>query len=227
MIFIQAKAEEKVQVDDMTRIDATRTFLSPDEAAITLVEIEPEASAGYVAVTSDKYLDWAYATAGEKTATVRVTTDGAPTTKEITLTVVSEADDRLFSNDKDIISHEADIYRFLREGRASFLDFHRVAQKMILDDLDQRGLVDSNGNKLTALDIFDLEEVKEWSRYLALSLIFKSVQGEVDDVYSIKAQSYMNMADKQRTRTTVRLDTNQDGSVDSRPDFFSGRLVRR
>jgi len=39
MIFIRANTEEKVQVDDKTRIDAEQTFLSPDEAAITLVEI--------------------------------------------------------------------------------------------------------------------------------------------------------------------------------------------
>lgn len=226
-IFIQTTSEDKVQVDDKTRIDATKTFISPDEAAITLVEIEPEASAGYVTVTSTKYLDWAYATAGTKTATVRVTTDGSPTTKTVSIVVVSASDDKLFSDDKDIVSHEVDIYRFLRPGRSSFLDFHRVAQKMILDDLDQRGLTDSTGNKLTAADIFDLEEVSEWSKYLTLSLIFKSVQGEVDDIYGIKSKSYMDMADRQRTRATLRLDTNQDGTIDSRPDLMSGRLVRR
>ena len=227
MIFIQSQLEEKVQVDDKTRIDATKTFISPNEAAITLFEIEPEASAGFVDVTSDKYLDWSYSTAGDKTATIRVTTDGSPVTKEVTISVVTVANDNLFSNDRDIISHEADIYRFLREGRASFLDFHRIAQKMILDDLDQRGLVDSDGNKLAASDIYDVEEVKEWSRYLTLGLIFKSVQGEVEDIYGQKSQSYFQMADKQRSRATVRLDLNQDGTVDSRPDLWAGRLVRR
>ena len=98
---------------------------------------------------------------------------------------------------------------------------------MILDDLDQRGIVDSSGNKLTAADIYDLEEVKEWSKYLTLSLIYKSVQGEVDDIYGIKSKGYMDMADRQRQRATIRLDLNQDGTVDSRPDLMSGRLVRR
>lgn len=227
MVFIQAKNEEKAQVDDKTRIDVTQTFISPDEAAITLVEIEPEASAGFIDVTSSSYLDWSYGTDGVKVVTVRVTTDGSPTSKALSLTVVSVADDKLFSNDKDIISHEVDIYRFLRPGRSSFLDFHRVAQKMILDDLDQRGLTDHQGNKLTASDIFDLEEVNEWSKYLTLYLIFTSVQSEVDDVYSLKAISYMDMAKKQSTRATIRLDTNQDGIQDASPNLVSGIMARR
>lgn len=227
MIFIQTILEEKVQVDDKTRIDASKTFLSPDEAAITLFEIEPEASAGFVDVTSDKLLDWSYDTAGDKTVSVRVTTDGSSTTKTYTVSVVSAADDKLFSNDKDIISHEVDVFRYLRPGRSSFLDFHRIAQKMILDDLDQRGITDADNNKLVAADIFDLEEVSEWSKYLALHLIFKSVQGEVDDVYGIKSQSYWEMAQKQASRSYIRLDVNQDGTEDRRPDMYSGRLVRR
>lgn len=227
MIFIQPKSEDTVQVGDKTRIDIDETFISPDEAEITLMEIEPEASAGFYNVTSSKVLDWAYQIDGVKTATVRVTTDGSPTTKTITINVVSEANDLLFSNDKDIVSHEVDIFRYLRPGRSSFLDFHRVAQKMILDDLDQRGLTDNQGNKLTAADIYDLEEVSEWSKYLTLNLIFTSVQSELDDVFATKAENYMNMADRQRQRATIRLDLNQDGSVDSRPDLMSGRLVRR
>lgn len=227
MIFIQSNFEKVVQIGDKTRIDVSKTFISPDESAITAITIEPESGADIIDITADQYLDWAYLTAGEKTATISVTTDGVPTTKDITITAIGQSDEKLFSDDKDIISHEVDIYRFLRPGRSSFLDFHRIAQKMILDDLDQRGIVDSNGNKLVAADIYDVEEVKEWSKYLALHLIFKSVQSEVDDIYGIKSKSYVDMADRQRTRATLRLDTNQDGSVDSRPDLMSGRLVRR
>jgi hypothetical protein len=227
MIFIQVKSEEKVQVDDKTRIDATGTFISPDEAAITLVEIEPEASAGFIDVTSTSYLDWSYATDGVKVATIRVTTDGAATTKTVSITVLSVVDDRLFSTDKDIVSHEADIFRFLRPGRASFLDFHRVAQKMILDGLDQRGVTDNQDNKLTALDLFDLEEVKEWSKYLALSLIFTSIQSEVDDVYAIKSKSYSDMGARQSTRAFLRLDLDNDGVQDTTNNMVSGILARR
>lgn len=227
MIFIQGSLEKVIQLGDKTRLDFSATFLSPDEAEISEVTITPESSGSAVDVTSDKYLDWAYLTEGEKTVTVSVTTDGVATTKDFTILALTESEDKLFSNDQDIISHEVDIYRFLRPGRSSFLDFHRVAQKMILDDLDQKGLTDNQGNKLTKEDIYDIEEVKEWSKYLSLSLIYRSVQSEVGDVYDEKAQMYKNMAASNSKRATIRLDLNHDDTVDSRPDLWTGRLVRR
>lgn len=227
MIFIQIKTEGTVQAGDKTRIDVEGTFISPDEAAITLIEIQPDASSSYVDVTSTKYLDWAYETEGTKAISVRVTTDGAPTTKADEIICLSESNDRLFSNDNDILSYEVDIYRLLRKGRSSFLDFHRIAQRIILDDLDQKGLTDNNGNRLTKLDVFDIEEVKEWSKYTTLSLIFKSVQSEIDDVYDQKSKMYSDMADRQKTRATIRLDLDNDGTVDTVPNLVSGIMVRR
>lgn len=227
MIFIQIKTEDIIQVGDKTRIDATALFISPDEAEITLVEIEPEDSAGFIDVTENKFLDWAFDVAGDKVATVRVTTDSTPVVKTATFTIISVEDDRLFSGDQDILSHEVDMLRYLRVGRSSFLDYHRIAQTMILDDLDQRGITDGQGNRLTALDIFDIEEVREWSKYLALYLIFTSVQGEVDDVFSTKATAYMDMAKRQSTRATLRLDLNNDGTKDQTYNLVSGILARR
>ena len=68
-IFGNLHLEEKVQVNEKTRIDCTKSFIS-DEAAISLVRIKPEDGGSFVTVTSDKYLDWAYETAGTKTATL-------------------------------------------------------------------------------------------------------------------------------------------------------------
>ena len=227
MIFIQVKNEGTIQVGDKTRIDCEATFLSPDEAAITAFTITPESGGDAIDVLSNKRLDWAYLTEGEKTITVSVTTDGVATTKEITVNVLTEAEDRLFSSDQDLTSHEADIYRLLRPGRASFLDFHRLSQKIIMDDLDQRGLTDLQGNRLTKDDLFDIEEVREWSKYQTLANIFKSVQSEIDDVYAEKSKMFQDMADRQKTRATIRLDVDQDGVEDQRPNLVSGIMVRR
>lgn len=226
-VFIQIKNENIVQIDDKTRIDVEGTFISPDESAITLIEIQPEAASGYVDVTSTKYLDWAYDSAGTKAVSVRVTTDGSPIVKTSEILVLSVADDKLFSTDKDIVSHEVDIYRFLRPGRSTFLDFHRIAQRMILDDLDQRGITDNQGNKLTKADIFDVQEVAEWSRYLTLYLIFVSVQSEVDDVYATKAQGYKEMAVRNASRAFLRLDLDGDGVEDRRQDLITTMRMRR
>jgi hypothetical protein len=227
MIFIQIKTEEKVQVDDMTRIDATSSFISPDESEITLVEIEPELGSGFIDVTSSKYLDWAYESTGEKSVSVRITTDGMPITKTHNLSVVSVSDDRLFSNDSDIISHENDLFRFLREGRVSFLDVHRVAQGLILDYLDQTNVTNIDGSRVEKDDIYEIKEVKEWSKFLTLSLIFESVANEVEDIFSVKARKYRNMAKEVSARASVKIGDSANARPDQNLDLRSARIVRR
>ena len=227
MIFPIIQVEYKVQVDDMTRIDATRTFITPDEAAITLVEIQPEAGEGFIDVTDEKYLDWSYDSEGTKVATVRVTTDGSPVTKAVNIVVVTTANDALFSNDSDIVTHEPEIYRFLRPGRASFLDFHRKAQERIIDSLRQRNIKNADGTAIAAANINNVEDVKQWSKYLTLSMIFESVQNAVEDLFAVKARDYMNMASKASERATIELDHNGDDVTDYNPDLKVSRLVRR
>jgi len=227
MIFISAKLESIVQIDDMTRIDATSSFVSPNEAAITLVEIEPEAGSGFIDVTTDKYLDWVYDTAGDKVASVRITTDGAPVTKTYSLSVLSVADDRLFSNDSDIVSHENDLFRFLREGRVSFIDIHRVAQSLILDYLDQTNVTNIDGSRVEKDDIYEIKEVKEWSKFLTLSLMFESVANEVEDIFSVKARKYRNMAKEVSARASVKIGDSANAKPDQNLDLRSARIVRR
>ena len=73
-----------VQVNDKIRLKAIRSFVSKDEAAITLVEIEPVAGNGFIDVTdadpNELFLDWSYATDGTAVVSLRITTDGAPVT---------------------------------------------------------------------------------------------------------------------------------------------------
>ena len=227
MIFIQALYESLVQVDDMTRINVEKTFITPDEAAITKIEIQPEATESFYDVTSNKYLDWSYSSAATKTVTARVTTDSTPVTKEFSIVVVSEDTDSLFSKDSDIVNIEANLERYLQEGRSSFINFHRIAQGMILDSIAQRGITDYAGSRIDKTNIVDIEEMKEWSKYLCLYLIFKSVQSESGDVYGDKAQSYYDMATRSSERAFLRLDLNKDGVTDTYTDMVSGSLVRR
>ena len=48
MIFINCINEGLIQVNDKTRIDVSRSFVSGD--GITDIEIEPEAAAGFILV---------------------------------------------------------------------------------------------------------------------------------------------------------------------------------
>lgn len=234
MIFPNLILEDVVQVDDKTRLDASKVFVSKDEAAITAVEIEPETGAGFVSVfgsgqSKDWFLDWQYATAGTKTATCRVTTDGSPVTKTFTLEVLSVADDNLFSTDQDIVALEHDIMKWVPAGRASFKNMHRKAQRLILAWLDENGHTDTSGNRLTKEAIVDKEEVRNWSAALTLQLIYQTMSNAIDDVFMQKSKTYESLAITHRKRLILRLDLTGDGEIDTSEGIRvkSVSLVRR
>jgi hypothetical protein len=229
MIFPSLELESVVQVNDKTRLDGTKTFLTPDEAAITLVRIEPEAAAGFIDVTNLEYLDYSYSTDGTKTVTIEVTTDGAPETFTKDLTVVTAIDDKLFSGDAELVTHEPNILSYVRDGRNSFLDIHRTAQDRILTWLDEHRIWDINGDRLTKDAIVDIEEVNDWSKFMTLAIIFEGISNAVDDIFMQKSAKYKQMAAVAMNRASMRLDRDGDGSIDDEKptDVRTSRLRRR
>jgi hypothetical protein len=216
-------------VNDKTRLNGLKSFITPNEAAITLVEIEPEAAAGYLAVTSAKYLDWQYATAGTKTATIRITTNAAPVSTTKTVTVVTAAADHLFSSDSDLVPHEVDILKYVAAGRNTFLDKHRKAQDRILAMLDEMRIFHDDGTKLEKADIIDIDEVRQWSTFLTLQIILEGLSNAINDVFAEKAKKYSILAESAKNRSVLRLDNNADGEVTSGEynDMRSFRILRR
>lgn len=219
-IFGVLEMEAIIQTGDKTRLSAKKSFVSKDEAAVTLVEIEPESGAGYIAVTGtsskDWFLDWVYVGISRVvTVSLRITTDGAPSVFTKTMQVITSADDKLFSSDSDLIALEPDILKWVPEGRSSFLNVHRQAQSKIIEWLDEAGITDTSGARLTKADIVDVEEVKPWSRDLTLSLIFYGIHNAVDDVFMQKSKYYDSQAKNRADRAKLRLDLNNDGSISS------------
>ncbi len=237
MIFPLLETEPIVQVLDKTRISASKTFTA-DETAITLVEIEPEVGAGFIDVSGSPVLsknwvlDWAYATAGVKSIALRVTTDGAPTTFNKIITVLTAAEDNLWSNDADLIIHEPDIMKWVKSGRASFLDYHRMAQTRILEWLDNLKLWNKDGVAFTKEDITQavaVEDLKRISTYWALELIFAGISNKTDDVFFQKQRSYGALRkDLQGERSRIRADFDQDGVIEDfeQVNIKSMRLYR-
>jgi len=218
MLFPVLELESIVQVDDKTRLSGLKSYISKDESAITLVEIEPEASAGFIDVTGtgsdDFYLDWQYSTDGVKTVSIRLTNAGGSSLITKDLTVVTKAEDYLFSADSDLIGYEGDLLNYVRPGRNSFLDKHRAAQSKIVSFLDEKGVTDDNGDRLTKVAIVNLEEVKEWSTALTLSIIFEEISNAVDDIFMDKSQKYKQAALTHKNRAFLRLDKDGDGDSD-------------
>lgn len=228
MIFPVIELEEIVQVGDKTRLDARKSYITPDEANVTLVEIEPDAGVGYINVTSTKYLDWQYSTDGDKTVSLRVTTDGSPELLTATLPVITEADDKLFSTDSQLLPYEPNILKWVREGRNSFKDVHRAAQDRILKFLDENKFWDINGNPLTKDDVIDVSEFNDWSKFMVLKFIFEGLSNATDDIFHEKALRYREKEELARNRAIIRVDKDNDGIVESEEfqDLRSIEIIR-
>lgn len=219
MIFPVLELEQKLQVDDKTRLDARKSFTSPDEAAITLVEIEPAAGSGFVDVTSSRYLDWQYSTDGVAVVTVRITTDGSPVTSSKNLTVLSVADDKLFSSDSELLPYEPDILNYVRAGRNSFLDVHRASQQRILKILEENGFFLSDDTRITLDEILDIEEFRDWSKFMTLRLVFEGLSNATDDIFHQKALRYSNLEAEARDRARIKVDLDGDGNAEAEEDI--------
>jgi len=232
-IFPHIEIEAIVQENDKIRIKCDKSFVSKDEAAITLVEIEPLAANGFIDVTGssykDWYLDWEYATEGTITVSCRVTTDGSPTTITKDLEVISAANDKLFSADSDLVLHKSDVLKYLPDGKSSFLYLHRRAQDRIVRWVDDMGYRDINGDKFTKDDFIDLTEVKDWSTFMVLAMIMDDLSNAVDDVFDRDHMQFKEKAFSASNKAVLRLDYDGDGLQEDGEhiNMSSVRMFRR
>lgn len=232
-IFPHIETEDIIQVDDKIRISAIKSFVTVDEAAITLVELEPHTGDGFIDITNADpdllYLDWAYANEGTKTISLRVTTDGSPVTITKDITCISEADDKLFSTDRDIVMHEVSILKYVPRGKNSYKYVHRLCQNEILEQLYKDGYVSVDNTKLTKDNVIRTDELKQWSKYMALRMIFRDLSNATDDVYDKKAKMYEDYEHTFRTKAILKLDFNNDGEQGEyeSANITSRRLSRR
>tara|TARA_R110001632_G_scaffold52197_6_gene129727 strand:+ start:159 stop:839 length:681 start_codon:yes stop_codon:yes gene_type:complete len=225
MIFIRGKLEDVVQVGDKTRLDFARTY-AIDGSEIVKVEIQPEVTGEFYDVTDDLYLDWVYDTDADKQVVCRVT-DGSlvEETKNLIISVLDEETDNLFSTDTDIVPLEPELLKWVQDGRDSFLDKHRASQREILEELNNAGYSKSDGTRYEAVDIVDIKEFKELSKYTTLRIIFEGISNDIDDVFHEKAVRANTKAVDTKKRAYLRLDVNGDGET-TKECVFSGYLKR-
>lgn len=236
MIFPNIVVEPVLQVDDRTRLNASKSYVSKGSDAILSVEIEPDTGLGFVDVTGstsrDWFLDWQYDTAGAKTVTTRVTIDDLANTQETKtaiIDVLTAAEDALFSTDSDLLQFEEEILKFVPEGRNSFLNVHRKMQSLILDELDERGVQNRDGTRITKDQIVDVKEVNSWSTFGVLHLIYMDLYNSTEDVFFQKAQDYKSKKNFHRDDAFIRLDLNRDGQTgfSEQVGVRTGNLIRR
>jgi len=231
MILIVIDADNEIRVNDRTRIDLSRSFISVNENPITKIEVCPDGqtpSTGdvYYDITTNQFLDWIYSTDGTKKIRAKVTNSDGTSTLEKSVSVLDEADDIVFNNDSDLVMYEPDIFKYIREGRSSFIDIQRLARDRILSWLDEHRIWDSTGEKLTVAALVSKVEFKDWSRFTCLRIIFEAQSNSIDDIFSSKANKYSKLEDACKARAAIRVDEDGDGIEDNRQELGSIRIIR-
>lgn len=230
MIFPVLKSPLIVQVGDMIRFDASQTVTNGADT-ITKLEIKIGENA-FIDITNADYkqLDWVFAAAGEFVATLRVNEDDE-NLKTQTVTVITAAQDKLFSSDADILSIETELSRMMPIGYSSFNHKHREAQVKIIEELNTRGIRDKDGEEITKDNIAITRELKQWSKYFALHLIYFDMTVQIDSIFERKAAKYLSEAKTaSMARQFVTIDGDGTGPDDAEKEplaFSSARLVRR
>lgn len=136
-------------------------------------------------------------------------------TRTFNIDVYNALGDRLFADDSFLVSHEADIMKWVPARRNSFLDVHRRAQDTIIGWLDRQGYVNVYQEKFDKFDLVDLEEVRNWAGFIALRLIFEGLSNAKDDIFADKKRKYEALEIEARQRAILRIDTDKDGSVEN------------
>lgn len=151
---------------------------------------------------------------GIKKCTVTAGDGSTTATHDVYVKVYSVDGDALLSNDADLQSHEPNILQWCQPGRNTFKNIHRAAQTNIIDWLNENGYTDTNQKPLRKRHLMNKDEFRQWAKFAALALIFEGISNAVDDVFAKKAGTYRGKESKARQRAVLRIDVNDDGTLD-------------
>lgn len=213
----------KVQVGELFRLELVSTYVHVGDHSIQSLVVTVDGTD--FTIGADKVFDYDFSSEGTKTLTVVATSSGSghPTaTKDFTIEVVTASTEKLFSKDEDLSDYEPDILSLLPAGKADYRFLHRRAQKNILAYLDETGIHDDSGDKLTIADIPDVTEFERFSTFMVLRMIMEGLSNQVGDIWHEKYLRYKEMEDNAKNRVKYRIDTNNDGVSDD----FTRNLTR-
>jgi len=124
----------------------------------------------------------------------------------------------VFSDDNDLLESYPDIMEYLPEGKSSFVGYHQSARNYILTYLRNKGKTIKARNAYKLLDQFDLhnfEEVRQASKYKALSMIFFNESDQVEDKWYQKAKDFDRLYSESIESDFLSIDENDDGKISS------------
>lgn len=225
-IFGSIKVDSCIALNDKFRIDASFTWATPDEPDFNSVEIEPFSGHGYIDVTSDRFLDWAYTTPGQKTITLRIMTNVGVQQFTKTVDVKTEEQDCCLANDECLRSYEPDICKWLPCERTSYKWIHRKVATCIVDCINRMGVSERKGypvdpkNPICKLEPITCDQLKnnpqieKWATFWALELILSSMSARPDDIFAEKAEFYRSLAKDAGNAPNLYIDFDGDGQLE-------------
>lgn len=150
---------------------------------------------------------------GEKKYWIRVSVDA-----DITLNV--KGFNLVFSNDIDLSSEQRDIDQFRAKNDLSFIAYHVSARDEIVQKIRNSGKFKRANNAakyfdITKWDFNSIDQIRQASKYLALSKIMFDVSTETDDKYYQKFQDYTGEFSECFRVYLLSLDSDDDGIEDS------------
>jgi hypothetical protein len=125
----------------------------------------------------------------------------------------SEKGDRLFSTDSMLSIHEHDIMKWLPDGLNSYKAYHRRSQDLIMEYIYKQGFTNIYRDPLTKFDLRQTRQVRDWSTFMTLAIIFNDISNQTDDVFRQKAGIYEKKSLKARSRF-LKIDMDRDGDLE-------------
>lgn len=229
-IFGIIKCDDQVYNGDKIMFDVSQTFLSPDLTfAVVSHEMSFDSGTTWFDITATKNISWIFQTPGTVPVQLRVTAAGPVSqvfSKQIDVLDMSVAN--LFSTDADIKQYEPNIDMYLPEKWSSWNMIHRTAQAWIIDWLDEKRIFNKDGQKYSAKDIMDKQQVRQLACYKALEFIFEGNSNVVGDLFSVKRDKYRELSNEKASKSQLALDFNKNEIQDEweRTDLFSVSVNR-
>ena len=134
----------------------------------------------------------------------------------------------LFSDDQDLLLEHPGILNdtFLIGSATDHLTYHISARNEIIQSLKIKGYKNSDGDSINLWDLLEVTEVKQASKYLALSNIFFNVSDSPDDVYSIKSKEYKRLYQDCMSLAYLSFDQSNDGLTQDSEKVTPARNIR-
>ncbi len=147
----------------------------------------------------------------------------------------------VFSDDQDLKQEIPDVANFLSSAETSFILIHQACRDDIIQNIRNSGkvkynpflvntLIDNSFLEVDAWDFLEIDQIRQWSKYLALSKIMENMSKAENDIYWIRHKRFDEKAKEAASLYYITLDITDDGKKDPGETvtrgYSSGRLVR-